>query len=174
MAEPILDERTWRTRRSLLLVSTIAIAYSFLGFVPQRAVVLGIEFGPPDLERITFVLGLLEFYFLVAFLLLADGSFASVLDHLSRTVDPPGEPLPALILVIRMPGQATLETIVEGEEPPRSVRLWRWITKRIRVRLPVFSLRNLHDYWFPILMAAGALYCLWVFEPVALDSSLGT
>jgi len=66
-----LREATRRKRRSLLAVSLVVIALIWTGKVPNQIAALGLEFSQPDQAIVLWIVGLVNFYFFIGFLLYA-------------------------------------------------------------------------------------------------------
>lgn len=72
-----LSSVTRRERRLLLGVSIFSIAVVKTGLVPSKISALGIEFANTDQRSILWIIALIGFYFLCAFLLYAASDFLS-------------------------------------------------------------------------------------------------
>jgi hypothetical protein len=72
-----LSEVTRRERRSLLVVSLVALAMVHASLVPERIAALGLEFARVDRQKLLFLVGAIVVYFILAFSIYAATDWTS-------------------------------------------------------------------------------------------------
>ena len=70
-----LSDLTRKERKFLLGISILSITLVKAGIVPTKITALGVEVGKTDQQSILWVIGLITFYFLIAFIIYAASDF---------------------------------------------------------------------------------------------------
>ena len=174
-----LSEVTRKERLYLLGTSMVGIAILRTGLVPTQISALGIEFQRADQQTFLFLLGLVVFYFLVAFVVYATSDFLAwwevYREAMAEIGDPRGDFFVALARkrdeIMRASGMSREEMQRQGT-PPEIERLLDadridpegptvtalQLTRTVGV--VVATLRALFEYLLPLVVGVYAVYIL--------------
>ena len=144
-----LTEISRRERRNLLATSAVALMIVITGFVPTKISALGVEFSAADQRGLLWVLALVVFYFLLAFVVYALTDFVTwrvILSEAWHKASDEGD------------DDAYLDKAIAGvfddlEKQFGKAPNWRWV----KASRPVAVLRALFDFVLPVCVGVAVI-----------------